>query len=33
MYEFYNRGSLLSIQEVIKKLIGDFEIDFSAASQ
>ena len=32
-YEFYNRGSLLSIQEVIKKLIGDFEIDFSAASQ
>jgi TnpA family transposase len=32
-YEFYSRGSLLSIQEVIKKLIGDFEIDFSAASQ
>ncbi|MDZ4150857.1 MAG: Tn3 family transposase [Methylicorpusculum sp.] len=32
-YEFYNRGSLVSIQEVIKNLIGDFEIDFSAASQ
>ena len=32
-YEFYNRGSLLDIQEVIKKLIGDLEIDLSAAGQ
>jgi len=32
-YEFYNRVSLLDIQEVIKKLIGDSEIDFSAVSQ
>ena len=31
-YEFYNRGNILNIQEAIKKLIGNFEIDISAAS-
>ncbi len=32
-YEFYNRGNILNIQEAIKKLIGNFEIDISAVSQ
>jgi TnpA family transposase len=31
-YEFYNREHVLNIQEVIKKLIGEFEIDISAVS-
>jgi hypothetical protein len=32
-YEFYNREYIVNIQEVIKNLIGEFEIDISAASR
>ena len=31
-YEFYNREHIVNIQDVIKKLIGEFEIDIPAAS-
>jgi TnpA family transposase len=31
-YEFYNRGDIINIQEVIEKIIADFKIDISAAS-
>jgi hypothetical protein len=33
IHEFNSTINIGSIQEVIKKLIGDFEIDISAASQ
>lgn len=32
-YEFYNRGDIINIQEVIENIIDDFEIVFSAVSQ
>lgn len=31
-YEFYNPEHIVNIQDVIKKLIGEFEIDISVAS-
>jgi hypothetical protein len=31
-YEFYNRGYMLNIQDVIKNVVAGFEIDISAAS-
>lgn len=32
-YEFYNRGKIINIQEVIDKLLANSEIDFSSVSQ
>jgi TnpA family transposase len=32
-YEFYNRGDVLNIQELIKNLIASFEIDISSVSR
>jgi len=32
-YEFYNRGDILNIQEVIKSLVTSFEIDISSVSR
>jgi Tn3 transposase DDE domain len=32
-YEFYNRGDVLNIQELIKDLIASFETDISSASR
>jgi len=29
-YEFYNRGDVLNIQELIKNIIASFEIDISS---
>lgn len=31
-YEFYNRGDIINIQEVIEKIMADFKIDISSAS-
>ena len=31
-YEFYNRGDVLNIQEVIKNFIADFKIDITSVS-
>jgi len=33
IHEFNSAINIVSIQEVIKKLIGDFEIDISASSK
>ena len=32
-YEFYNRGDIINIQEVIENIIDDFKNDISAVSQ
>ncbi len=31
-YEFFNRGHVINIQEVIEKIITDFKIDISAVN-
>jgi hypothetical protein len=32
-YEFYNRGDVINIQELIKNIISAFEIDISSVSR
>jgi hypothetical protein len=32
-YEFYNRGDVLNIQEVIRNFIAGFKIDISSVSR